>query len=94
MKPLHDQLNEMRDMITDKQFSCDLLARFPLNKYEALITSLDVQGEDNLQFDRLKYLLLQSSNHKAFNDSTRKTAKQTFQNQMQLQPLGSWKASK
>lgn len=78
MKTLRDQLNEMGDTITDKQLACDLLASLPLDKYEALITSLDVQGEENLQFDRLKYLLLQFSDREAFNDSTRKDSEANF----------------
>ena len=78
MKILHDQLNKMRDTITDKQLAWDLLASFPLDKYEALITSLDMLGEDNLQFDRLKYLLLQSFDHETFYDSTRKDSKANF----------------
>ena len=41
MKTLCDELNEMRDM-TDKQFVCDLFTSLPLDKYEALITSLDM----------------------------------------------------
>ena len=79
MKTLRDQLNEMGDTITDKQLACDLLVNIHLDKYEALIAPLDVLDDDSLQFDRLKYLLLQSSNYEAYNDST---AKQTLQNQI------------
>ena len=78
MKTLHDQLNEMGNRITDKQLACYLLASLLLDSYEALITSLDMQGEDNLQFERFKYQLLQSSVCKAFNDSTRKDSKANF----------------
>ena len=67
MKTLHDQLNEMGDTITDKQLVCDLLASLPLEKYEPLITSLDVHSKDTL--------LLQTSDRKAFKDSTRKDSK-------------------
>ena len=79
MKTLCDQLNEMTYTITDKQLACDLLVNLRLGKYKVLTISLDMQCEDNLQFDRLKYQLLQSSGHEAFSDST---ANLTFQNQM------------
>ena len=65
-------------MIKKKKLACDLLASIPLHKYKALIVSLDVQGEDSLHFDRLKYLLEQSSNCKDFNNFTM----QTWKNQM------------
>ena len=74
MKTLHDQLNEMGDTITDKQLVCDLLASLPLEKYEPLITSLDVHSKDTL--------LLQTSDRKALKDSTRKDSKQNFQNHL------------
>ena len=57
MKTLHGQLNKMEDTITNQQFECDLLVSLPLDKYEALIIALNMQGKANLQFDRLKYQL-------------------------------------
>ena len=68
----------MGNMITDKDLAYYLLASLPLNKYEVLITSLYLHGEDNLEFDRLKYLLLQSSDHETFNDFTGKDGKASF----------------
>ena len=68
----------MGDTITDIQLACGLLASLPLDKYEALITSLDVQCKDHQQFDRLEYLLLQSFDDETFNDSIRKDREANF----------------
>ena len=54
------------------------LVGLPIDKYEALISSLDGQGKDNLTVDRLNYQLLQSSDSKAFSHSTRKDSKANF----------------
>ena len=76
MKTLLDQSNAIRDTITDKQFASDLRTSFSFDKYEALITSLAMQSDNNLPFDRLKYLVLQFSRKPSI------TVKQTLQNQM------------
>ena len=94
MKTLCDQLNETGDTITDKQLAFNLLASLLHEKYEALITSLVVQDEENLQFDRQKYLLLQSSDCEAFNESTKKDNKLFKIKYQWLQPFCSWKMSK
>ena len=78
LKTLHDHLNEIGDTITNKQFVWDLLSSLPLDKYEAVITSIDVQSENNLQLDRLTYLPLLSSDSEAFHDSTSKNSKKNF----------------
>ena len=78
MKTLCDQLNQMGDTVTDKELACNLLASLPLDKYEAFNTSLDVQGEDNLQVDRLKGLILLSFDCEVFYDSTRKDSEANF----------------
>ena len=79
MKTLCNQLNKIEDTITNKKLACNLLASLPLDKYEVLITSVDVQDEDNLQFNRLKYLISQFSHHEA---STRKDSDTNISNQM------------
>ena len=78
MKTLCDQLNERRETITDKHLACFLFASLPLDKNEVLITSLDAQGENNLQFDRLRYL--QSFDCEVFTDSTKKDSKLSILN--------------
>ena len=71
------------------QLACYLLASLLLHKYKVLINSLDAQDEDNLQFDRLMYLLLQSFNHESFNDSTKKDTEVNF-SQSNMSDYNQW----
>ena len=57
LKSLHDQLKEMGVDIDDKELAMTLLASLS-DEYKALITALDVVGEDSLSFDKVKGMLL------------------------------------
>ena len=94
MQTLHDQLNEIGGVINDKNLACNLLVSLPLNHYEVLLTSLAVQGEKNLQFERWMYLHLLSFYCEAFNDFRRKNSKANFSksnvSDYNHQVLGKW----
>ena len=57
IKSLHDQLREMGVQYDDKELAMTLLASLP-ESYNPLITALDAVGEDTLNFQKVKGMLL------------------------------------
>ena len=55
---LHNQMKELGEDTNDKDLAMTLLASLPFERYQSLIVSLDVAGEDNLKFNNVKALLL------------------------------------
>ena len=57
LKSLHDQLKEMGVNVDDKELAMTLLASLP-EKYKPLITALDVVGEAELSYEKVKNMIL------------------------------------
>ena len=56
LKSLHDQLKEMGVNVDDKELAMTLLASLP-EKYKPLITALDVVGEAELSYEKVKNMI-------------------------------------
>ena len=57
LKSLHEQLKEMGVTIDDQELSMTLLSSLP-EEFKPLMTALDAVGEDNLNFEKVKGMLL------------------------------------
>ena len=57
LKSLHDHLKEMGVNVGDKELAMTLLASLP-EKYKTLITALDVVGEKELSYGKVKNMIL------------------------------------
>ena len=57
LKSLHDQLKEMGVTKDDQELAMTLLSSLP-EEFKTLITALDAAGEDNLNFEKFKGMLL------------------------------------
>ena len=63
---LHNEMKELGEPTDDKDLAMTLLASLPFERYQSLIVSLDVAGEDKINFNNVKALLLNEMDRMAY----------------------------
>jgi hypothetical protein len=75
--PLRDQLKEMGVNVDDKELAMTLLASLP-EKYKPLITALDVVGEAELSYEKVKNMILNDEDQASDTKLTKEHSEDAF----------------
>ena len=77
LKSLHDQLKELGVNVDDKELAMTLLASLP-EKYKPLITALDVVGEAQLSYEKVKNMILNDEDRASDTKLTKEHSEDAF----------------
>ena len=77
LKSLHDQLKELGVNVDDKELAMTLLAILP-EKYKPLITALDVVGEGQLSYEKVKNMILNDEDRASDTKLTKEHSEDAF----------------
>eukprot|EP00794_Sanderia_malayensis_P004363 gene4363-4944_t len=79
LKSLHEQLKEFGANIDDQELAMTLLSSLP-EEFKPLITALDAVGEENVNFEKVKGMLLNDIDHSSDIGQARKYEKALYVN--------------
>eukprot|EP00795_Rhopilema_esculentum_P006130 gene6130-11520_t len=87
---LQNEMKELGESLDDKDLAMTLLASLPFERYQSLIVSLDVAGEDSLSFNNVKALLLNEADRLADSNTESQRVVANFASATKPKPKPKW----
>ena len=87
---LKNEMKELGESLDDKDLAMTLLASLAFERYQFLIVSLDVAGEDSLSFNNVKALLLNEADRQADSNTESQRVVANFASATKPKPKPKW----
>ena len=87
---LKNEMKELGEALDDKDLAMTLLASLAFERYQFLIVSLDVAGEDSLSFNNVKALLLNEADRLADSNTESQRVVANFASATKPKPKPKW----